>query len=68
MQIKILIKIIYIFMYWQTFKRLKQLSIVEGIKQWGSYATSNEVFIGVIFIAPETATPQVGWSLIALSI
>lgn len=55
-------------MYWQTFKRLKQLSIVEGIKQWESYATSNKVFIGVIFITPETATPQVGWSLIALSI
>lgn len=68
MQIKILIKIIYIFTYWQTFKRLKQLSIVEGIKQWKSYATSNKVFIGVIFITPETATPQVGWSLIALSI
>ena len=31
-----------------TFKILKQLSIVEGIKQWGSYATSNKVFIGVI--------------------
>ena len=33
MQIKILIKIIYIFMYWQKFKRLKQVSIVEGMKK-----------------------------------